>query len=342
MFITGCHRSGTSLLASVLSEFLGVSPDKGDQMQPALDNPMGFQESNRFVSFNDLLLDRVGCSWVRPPLFPPQWDKDPLLAELSSQRQSFHELALERLWLVKDPRFCLTYPAYLHILLRRVPIVASIRHPLSVAGSLFARNGIPLNAGLCIWFLYNYHLASVIAADEPVIAYSYLLQAGHKETICSDLYKRISSWLEQNSTQAADYQSWCNIIESKLCPSLDRASGVLEPSSSRRVSHTLLETCESAYNSCLDYGADGFALQKSFGSLPRVVLEMQQLFGVCPSTDPMEFIRMRELVDSSHREHNQLEARLRDLQVEYQALRRSTSWRLTAPLRLFMRQMRRR
>ena len=64
MFITGCHRSGTSLLASVLSEFLGVSPDKGDQMQPALDNPMGFQESNRFVSFNDLLLDRVGCSWL--------------------------------------------------------------------------------------------------------------------------------------------------------------------------------------------------------------------------------------------------------------------------------------
>lgn len=341
MFITGCHRSGTSLLASVLSEFLGISSDEDDEMQPALDNPTGFRESKRLVSFNDLLLDRIGCSWVRPPLLAPQWDKDPLLAELCSERQSFRGLALEKLWLIKDPRLCLTYPAYVHILLRRVPVLASIREPLAVAASLFARNGIPVNAGLCIWFLYNHHLASVISADEPVIAYSYLLQAGEKEDVCSNIYNRICLWLEANSTKSGGYQSWCNVVKSLIRPSLDRAGGVLPPSVLSRVSTLLLETCESAYSSCLEYGADGTALQKSFGSLPRVVLEIQQLFGVCPSTDPMEFVRLRELVDLSRQERHQLEIQIRDLEGESQAIRRSTSWRLTAPLRLLMRKIRR-
>ena len=339
MFITGCHRSGTSLLASVLSEFTGVAPDPSDQMQPALDNPMGFSESNRLVLFNDSLLERMGCSWVRPPLLPPQWDQDPWLADLTSERSHFRDLALEDFWLAKDPRLCLTYPAYVHVLLRRVPILAAIREPLAVAGSLFARNGLPINAGLCLWFLYNHHLAYAMASDEPIIVYSHLLQAGCNENLSAVIYQSICVWLEKNGTQPRDFEFWCNVVGRQLRPSLDRAGSVLAPSVLSRMSNVLLDACTLAYNSCLENGADGTALQTSFGSLPRVILEMQQLFGVCPSVDATELARLRQVVDISHQDCHELEVRLQDLQAEYQAIKTSTSWRITAPLRFLVQQM---
>ena len=35
-------------------------------------------------------------------------------------------MRLERSWVDKDPRLCITYPAYLHILLRRIPLVVAL------------------------------------------------------------------------------------------------------------------------------------------------------------------------------------------------------------------------
>ena len=114
-------------------------------------------------------LPKIGCSWAHPPLLAPTWDQFPWIDYLSAAREDLSDLASNGLWLAKDPRLCLTYPAYVHVLLRRVPLLAAIREPLSVAGSLFARNGLPVNAGLCLWFLYNHHLSSALAADEPLV-----------------------------------------------------------------------------------------------------------------------------------------------------------------------------
>ena len=289
MFVTGCHRSGTSLLASILSQFLGVETDHADQMKPALDNPRGFHESNRLVSFNDSLLARLGCSWDQPPLLAPLWDQEPWIAELASHRKRFQYLALQEVWLAKDPRLCLTYPAYVHLLLRRVPLLAAIREPLAVSGSLFARNGLPVNAGLCIWYLYNHHLASSLAEDEPVIAYERLLQAGGNDAVCSDLYHRISVWLEKNGIQPGVYKLWSDIVEQQLCPNLDRAGDLLSSSVLAKVSPVLLETCVLAHDACLKNGSDGTSLQQAFGALPRVILEAQQSFEFAQALIPTSF-----------------------------------------------------
>ena len=337
MFITGCHRSGTSLLASVLREFVGVAVDHNDQMKPALDNPMGFHESTRLVSFNDALLSKMGCSWVQPPLLAPLWDQDPWFSDLSSERKRFRDLALNEVWLAKDPRLCLTYPAYVHVLLRRVPLIASIREPLAVASSLFARNGLPVNAGLCLWFIYNHHLSSALSSEEPVISYEFLLQAGTNDQVCTDLYRQISSWLEKNGMQPRDYRTWTNLIDRHLCPSLDRAGDGLSSVVLSRVNPALLEACSSAYNTCLKHGSDGTALKHTFDALPRVVLDIQQSHGLCPASDSNELLRMRELIDISRRERSELEGRLDDVQAELKALHESTSWRITSPLRSIMR-----
>ena len=272
-------------------------------------------------------------------MLAPTWDQFPWIDYLSAAREDLSDLASNELWLAKDPRLCLTYPAYVHVLLRRVPLLAAIR-ALSVAGSLFARNGLPVNAGLCLWFLYNHHLSFALAADEPLIAYTQLLQSGGNDVLSAEVHRRICTWLEQAGIQSGDFRTWSNALAQKLRPSLDRANDLLTPSVLSGVSPLLLETCELAYTTCLQQGADGSAAQQAFGSLPRVILDTQQRIGICPSSDHKELARLREVVDISRHESQQLESRLQDVQAELLAIKDSKSWRVTAPLRRLMRQFR--
>ena len=82
-----------------------------------LENPLGFFESERLVEINDAILKVLGCKWDRPPLLPPSWDQSPLLDSLQLHRSKLDSYALEHSWVDKDPRLCITYPAYLHFLL---------------------------------------------------------------------------------------------------------------------------------------------------------------------------------------------------------------------------------
>lgn len=346
MFITGCHRSGTSLLAAVLRDFIGLAATEGDQMQAALDNPAGFQESNRLVALNDELLAAIGCRWSRPPLLAPVWDRDPLLDRLAGERNRFRDLALEHGWLEKDPRLCLTYPAYLHLLLRRVPVIAAIRQPQAVAGSLFARNGLPLNAGLCLWFLYNHHLTDAMDAAEPVVPYEHLLQAGVDPVVSDNLYRSIASWLDSCGHPSRERRVWTAVVNQHIQPSLDRASAALPASVMDTVNPALLTICEQAYAQTVGSGSNGRALAQAFASLPKVVLDVQRRYGVCPEGDAEESARLRGLLDQSHHhcqtlEHSlaDAECRLQSLHAEVRAIRESSSWRLTAPLRSVMKRL---
>ena len=152
MFVTGCHRSGTSLLASLIHGLVtGQDPrERRGDLELKLENPLGFFESERLVEINDALLQVLGCQWDRPPLLPVSWDQSPLLEVLQPQRSRLESYALDNAWVDKDPRLCITYPAYLHILLRRIPLVVALRDPLAVATSLHARNGFSLNRGLVL------------------------------------------------------------------------------------------------------------------------------------------------------------------------------------------------
>ena len=115
---------------------------RGADLEVKLENPLGFFESQRLVEVNEELFDLIGRTWDTPPLLNPAWDSPPLLKSLQPIRSRLSAYALDKCWVDKDPRLCITYPAYLHILLKRVPLVLSLRDPLEVAASLYARNGI--------------------------------------------------------------------------------------------------------------------------------------------------------------------------------------------------------
>ena len=177
MFVTGCHRSGTSLLASLIHGLVtGQDPrNRPGDLELKLENPLGFFESELLVEINDTLLQAIGCQWDRPPLLPVRWDQPPLLDALQHHRSRLSSYALDSAWVDKDPRLCITYPAYLHILLRRVPLVVALREPLAVAASLHARNGYSLNRGLVLWWIYNFHIASQLCPNDLLVLYADLL-----------------------------------------------------------------------------------------------------------------------------------------------------------------------
>ncbi len=169
-WVLGCHRSGTSLLCSILRTLsdahreqpLGPDATRADAKSPVevadLDNPTGFHESASLVEVNERLLSWAGCSWDRPFIARPAWEDPRSLRLIASLRSSLSSHTTNVGWIDKDPRLCLTRDAFRHLLLRDPAAIAVMRHPLAVAMSLHRRDGFSLRKGAAIWLLYNLHL----------------------------------------------------------------------------------------------------------------------------------------------------------------------------------------
>ena len=69
----GMHRSGTSLVARLLS-LLGVHLGPDERVLTAgEDNPKGYWEHRSFVDLNDEILARFGGRWDQAPAWPASW-----------------------------------------------------------------------------------------------------------------------------------------------------------------------------------------------------------------------------------------------------------------------------
>ena len=184
MFILGCHRSGTSMLAGLtrqlISNLASVASAEDELVGGNAENPEGFFESHLLVQTSNELLDLVNASWDRPFLAKPVWKNSQLIQSLTPLREQFSDYWHEP-WIDKDPRLCLLWDAYTHILLRQPLGMAIVRNPLQVATSLQLRNGFSYNKGAIIWWLYNYHL--ITSAPESqllIICDANLLRAEHR------------------------------------------------------------------------------------------------------------------------------------------------------------------
>lgn len=170
LLITGCHRSGTSLIAGIvnsLAEHTGLCNPiaKTPQLPAAYDNQTGFYESKSLTQANDTILKRFGCSWDSPWIEPPNFSRSEMRSFLRNLRNGLEKHLKNRFWVDKDPRLCLTLDALDYIFLHKVPIVATLRHPFAVAESLRMRNGFSLKKGLYIWTLYNFHLSRTASSQ---------------------------------------------------------------------------------------------------------------------------------------------------------------------------------
>jgi len=154
IFVVGMHRSGTSALAGVLRH-LGVA--FGTRLMDASpDNPRGYWEHFDIVSAHERLMAAAGYAWsdIRPP--PDGFFDSAAAADTRRELIGIveREFAGVLLWGAKDPRLCRLVPLWLPLLDRlkvTARFVLTLRHPLDVAASLTARDGLGTPRALLLW-----------------------------------------------------------------------------------------------------------------------------------------------------------------------------------------------
>lgn len=364
MFVAGCHRSGTSLMAAVLGELLvRLRPDapvaalvERSDLEPTLDNPGGFFESPQLRLLNDELLALAGCAWDRPPLLEVDWASLVPQARWEQARDELRLLALDCHWVDKDPRLALTYRAWTHVLLRRIPLVVVLRDPLEVAASLYSRNGKgwQLDRGLVLWFLYNHHLALVAQPDDWLVEYSQLLTAS--ESVPTEL----SRWLQSQGLAGATFSLCAEVLSLSVDPSLQRSAATLDAIPAHcQASAPLLACCTQAYERVCSATDDRLScFVACFQDLPRPVLEAACSHGdwlglgataqdqITALQRSLEQEQQACVDEQQQREHSftthleehraliaQQQDQIRQQQEQLASLYHSLSWRSTAPLR---------
>ena len=187
LLVIGMHRSGTSVLTRMLS-LLGAALPK-QILGADHDNQAGHWEPERLIPVHDALLADAGSSWQ---------DWRPFVAEvLPPVRLAHHSAELRRviaeeygdatLFVLKDPRVCRLVPLYLNVLREMgvaVRPVIVFRHPLEVAASLAARNGMPKADAVLLWLrsVLDGELASR-GLPRTIIDYGRLLAEGARAAV---------------------------------------------------------------------------------------------------------------------------------------------------------------
>ena len=153
VIITGMHRSGTSLTASLLHS-AGI--EIGDRlMLPSEWNPKGFFEDWDFVELHQAILRSQGIS-------PEGWTKEKLVEVQGQYLAAAQNLILARknkpIWGWKDPRTTLFLDFWLK-LIPEAKFIFIFRSPWEVVDSLFRRGDFifDTNPNFAVeqWSIYN-------------------------------------------------------------------------------------------------------------------------------------------------------------------------------------------
>lgn len=174
-FVLGMHRSGTSAFSGLLCSSGLDAPV--DLMPPTSQNQKGYYESMSVFEVNEVFFGKLHSSWMATSPFASGWESQLACFEWLSSllvvlSESFRDASRP---VIKDPRFCLLFPA-LHVLIESnlldVAILLPVRHPFEVAESLFSRDGLPFATSIRLW-LHHVFSAELHTRSLPRMAYSY-------------------------------------------------------------------------------------------------------------------------------------------------------------------------
>lgn len=157
VFVTGMHRSGTSVVARAV-QALGYN--LGGNLMPAThDNPMGYFEDLRFVELNERIMSANNVDWRSANgviTDAPAGTFDGIKNFLIDALEWGGPIAL------KDPRLCITYPVWRTAADElgwdtrgNVHLIVGIRNPIEVAKSLIRRDGMNMEQALHLWEVYS-------------------------------------------------------------------------------------------------------------------------------------------------------------------------------------------
>jgi hypothetical protein len=185
VLVLGMHRSGTSAVTRGLA---ALSVHLGENFfETAPDNPTGYWEDRSLVAINQRVLGELRLKWDDTQLVGrAQFRHHRIrLLQLHAVRYLENGLAAAPVWGFKDPRTIRLLPFWPDVLRKcgaQDAYVLAIRHPLSVASSLYRRQEIGLTKGQHLWLVHNVPFLQELR-DRPfvVVDYDLLAQAPHTQ-----------------------------------------------------------------------------------------------------------------------------------------------------------------
>jgi len=192
IIVLGMHRSGTSAVARLLNLMGAYFGGENISTGASAENEKGFWERLDVRALNDSMLHNANCDWDRIA----ELDLDAIPEDfLNAYRRTARDIVLNldahRPWFIKEPRLCILLPLWRGAL--ELPFCVHVfRHPLEVARSLKARNGIPIKVGLALWEAYNTK-AIESSSDLPRLFVSYSELLSSPEPVVNQLRETMSS-----------------------------------------------------------------------------------------------------------------------------------------------------
>lgn len=182
ILVSGMHRSGSSLVASILQS-LGVNLGPDEEMVPAdASNEAGYFENAPAVAVNDAFLAKNDLSWRILPAIETRTSLVGVDAYVESIGDVAANLDENRPWCLKDPRFSFLLP-YWRTAAKPVSAIICLRRPDAVALSLKMRNDLSIGYGAALWELYTVAaMRNTRHMTRAVVVYEELL-AKPKQTI---------------------------------------------------------------------------------------------------------------------------------------------------------------
>lgn len=196
ILVLGMHRSGTSTLTRLIN-MMGAYIGPEDKLLEISDktmissNPKGHWERRDVIRVNDQILKTYGVSWQTPVFSKPIESKD-LSQDIKKNMQLIiYGLDTRRPWVMKDPRMCLTLPAWLDFLEMPIAVIA-VRSPVQIAQSLSKRNQISHEKAIHLWEYYMAQLLnSTLNTPRVFVRYEHVLERPNLSV------EGLHNWLEK-------------------------------------------------------------------------------------------------------------------------------------------------
>lgn len=173
--ITGMHRSGTSLVAKLFHDAGADMGNPATFYRPDKWNPEGYYEQPDIHAINMPLIN--GPWWKFAYYRLPSTETIMRRAVKLEEQIRKTSLAYQGK-VVKETRFCLTLPAWLHYEAPVDRLLICLRDPIQVAYSIQKRNRTLLRHGYYMWHLHNERILEFAGDTIPVwvVYYHNLLQ----------------------------------------------------------------------------------------------------------------------------------------------------------------------
>lgn len=364
--VLGMHRSGTSVITRAL-EVLGV--ELGDNLMPAAENnnEKGFFEDLTVVSINDELMQQCNFDWQsQADLTSIDWQTlcDGPLGERACD---YLQQMLERYpqFGLKDPRMPRLLPFWKEIFdrLQLEPVfLISSRDPVSVAHSLHKRDDLSLEKSQLLWLDHCLpSLSETKGYKRLVISYDRLLDTprdqllrmarlcGLREPDPAALDTFVDAFLDQNlrhshvPPQALQHDRRLDEQTRQLFELLERlASDELDleqapAAAALEALHHQLEQQAPLRRVLAEQDGKIFTLRRQNAALTTQAEHLQHQTLILHQQVQDEVMRREHLEHSAGELHAQLHtlrAALTMTQASIGEMQRSTSWRLTRPLRI--------